>query len=173
MSRISREQIKRSRNLAGYVQRYHTWPTITKQTVAHHQWRVTTLLVEVFGPVRFEVIYYALWHDGGELFAGDTPFQVKVLIPNMREATRAAEDHGLSLIGIKLPELSGLELAQIKIADLLEMHEYGRMEMNLGNSFAEPVMHDTLNLARKVAADNGLNEALNAWIANGYKGGAE
>src|SRR5262245_37227577 len=163
---MMRERVNRSRYLAGQVLRYHTWPVIRRQTVADHQWRVTTLVIDIFGTVRFEVLYYALWHDSGEHFSGDVPFGSKT-IPGMREAMDRAEAHGRELLGIELPELTELEYAQVKIADLIEMYEFGRREVTMGNRFAEPIVIDTLDKARQVAAKHGLTADLNKWMSNG------
>jgi Predicted hydrolases of HD superfamily len=157
------------------VKRYHAWPTTTQQTVAHHSWRVATLLVEIFGMPRAEVLYFALWHDGGELFAGDVPYQVKVSVPGMSEMMDAAERRGLEMLGIQLPELIPMERAQVKIADIMEMHEFGQMEVTMGNQYGKPVMYDTVAHARRIAKEHGLDLALNAWISRSgvHKDGRE
>jgi hypothetical protein len=161
---IHRDQVYGSRLLAGFVKRYHVWPTITTQTVATHCWRVACILVEIFGLPRADVLYYALHHDSGELWAGDVPFTVKSRTPGLREAMNKAEATGLHQLKLKLPQLTELELVQVKISDLLEMHEFGEMEVNLGNQYAMPIMHDTMVAAQKVAADHGLSSVVNSWL---------
>ena len=160
---MNREEMKRSMYLAGSVKRYHAWPTLQTQTVGQHTWRVATLIVEIFGMPRAEVFYYALVHDCGEMFSGDLPFMVKTAVPGLADAMKLAELYGLEQLDIQLPSLSQLEKAQVKIADLLEMHEFGKMEVNLGNHFGAPVMDDTIVEARRVARKNGLEKALDAW----------
>jgi 5'-deoxynucleotidase YfbR-like HD superfamily hydrolase len=163
---ISRERVYSSRFLAGQVTRYHVWPTITQQTVAAHSWRVACIIVEVFGLPRADVLYYALHHDSGELWAGDVPFTVKAKTPGLREAMNCAEDSGRRLLDLRLPELTTWELVQVKIADLLEMHEYGEMEVNLGNQYAEPVRLDTMLAAQKLAAEHCYSDLVNRWLTN-------
>jgi 5'-deoxynucleotidase YfbR-like HD superfamily hydrolase len=150
--------------LAGKVERYHAWPTLQRQTVADHTWRVTTLIIEIFGVPRAEVLVYALYHDCGEMFSGDLPFMVKNSVPGLADAMKMAEAVGLEHLGVKLPALTPMEKAQVKIADLLEMYEFGNMEVLLGNQFGAAVRDDTLIQARKVAVEHSLLTAVDAWF---------
>ena len=162
---MNRDQIRRSAYLAGKVQRYHTHPTLNVQTVADHSWRVATLLVEIFGLPRAEVLYYALMHDAGELYAGDIPFQVKVDNPTLHDAIDVAEIRGLKLLGVELPDLSPVEAAQVKIADILEMYEFGQLEIAMGNQYGIPIVHDTFDLARRIAREHDLINAVDSWAS--------
>jgi len=163
---MDRDRVYTSRFLAGMVQRYHCWPTITNQTVAAHCWRVATIFVEIFGLPRADVLYYALHHDSGELWAGDIAFMVKRRTPGLKAAMDIAEQTGLRNLDLRLPELSELELVQVKIADLLEMHEYGDMEENLGNKYAGPITRDTMAAAQTLAAKHDLSGVVNQWLRN-------
>lgn len=165
---MDRNRIYTSKFLAGAVIRYHVWPTITNQTVAAHCWRVATILIEIFGLPRADVLYYALHHDSGELWSGDVPYTVKNRTPGLKEAMTIAEQTGLRNLDIELPELTPIELVQVKIADLLEMHEYGEYEVNLGNKYAEPVMRDTLSSAQTLAAEHNLSNEVNNWLNPGW-----
>jgi 5'-deoxynucleotidase YfbR-like HD superfamily hydrolase len=151
---VIRQQIMRSRYLAGQVIRYHAFPTLRKPTVAEHCWRVAGIYCEVFGLPRAEVLYYCLHHDSGELWAGDLPFMAKDRIPGLREAMNQAEQKGREELDIKLPELTEEELRHVKICDLLEMHEFGSHEYKMGNQFARPVAQDTLQAAFEIARDD-------------------
>jgi 5'-deoxynucleotidase YfbR-like HD superfamily hydrolase len=161
---MNREQMKRNMYLAGLVRRYHAWPTLQTQTVAAHSWRVAALIIEVFGMPRAEVLAYALWHDCGEMFSGDLPFMVKTAVPGLADAMKRAEAVGLDHLGIKLPAISPLERAQVKIADLLEMYEFGAMEVLLGNQFGAAVRDDTLAEARRIAMEHGIYPPVQTWI---------
>jgi len=162
---ITRDQVYRSRYLAGQVKRYHAWPTITTQTVAAHCWRVVSIYFEIFGPPdKLDIIYWALHHDSGELRSGDPPYLSKGLVPGLREKIKEAEKIGLRDLDIKLPEISKLEEDKIKICDLLEMHEFGEMEFNLGNKYAEAVMRDTMLAAQNLAAELCCSEKVNRWL---------
>jgi 5'-deoxynucleotidase YfbR-like HD superfamily hydrolase len=161
---ISRDRINRSRYLAGCVKRYHTWPTIKTQTVGHHSWRVACIFVEVFGLPRAEVLYFCLHHDSGELFAGDIPFGIKKLVPDLKNAMNIAEGYGLEHLGLKLPKLTEEELTQVKISDLLEMYETGEYELNLGNAYAATIMQDTLHEILFIAKTSCMSDHVNDWL---------
>ena len=133
---ITNEDIQMSRQLAGRVVRWHTWPMIRRPTVAEHQNRVTTLYVEVFGMPRAEVLYYCSVHDMGEQTAGDTPYGAKRRVPELAAAVNQAESMGLLSLGIHLPELSEREFRRFKICDLMEMWEMALVEKNMGNTYA-------------------------------------
>lgn len=161
---MNREQIYRNAYLAGKVKRYHTWSMIQQQTVAEHCWRVATLFVEIFGLPRAEILYYCLHHDSGELWAGDIPFGIKKLVPDLKTTMAYAEETGLIQLGIHLPELTKEELTQVKICDLLEMHETGKHEVTLGNMYAEPIMHDTMNAALTLARESCMSHHVEEWL---------
>jgi 5'-deoxynucleotidase YfbR-like HD superfamily hydrolase len=160
---MNREEMKHSMFLSGCVIRYHGFPTLQTQTVAAHSWRVATLVIEIFGMPRAEVLHYALHHDCGEMFSGDLPYLVKKAIPGLAAAMKAAEAHGLDLLDIHMPELTPLEKVQVKIADLVEMSEFGAMEVRLGNQFGVMVRDDTIVQARQLAIENNLDKELDTW----------
>jgi 5'-deoxynucleotidase YfbR-like HD superfamily hydrolase len=161
---MNREKIYASRHLAGMVKRYSTWPMLRQQTVAEHCWRVACIYVEIFGLPRAEILYYCLHHDSGELWAGDLPFLIKKSDPVLQQAMLKAEATGLRMLDIVLPELSELERAQVKISDLLEMHETGKVEYAMGNKFAEPIVNDTLTAAQKLANEICCSDIVNKWL---------
>lgn len=166
-----REDMMSSRQLAGRVKRYHTWPVHHLQTVGEHSARVATLYVELFGIPRAEVLYYILHHDSGEFSAGDPPFPVKQIFPEYKRGHVAAEKMGLDKLGVELPDLAQFETNRVKVADLAEMHEFGVVEMTMGNKYAEPIVRDTW-VAVHEAADRGLEpdfaQTVRRWMnANG------
>jgi 5'-deoxynucleotidase YfbR-like HD superfamily hydrolase len=161
---MNRDKVYASRALAGRIKRYSTWPMLHQQTVGEHSARVANLFVEIFGMPRPEVLYYCLNHDAGELWAGDLPFGVKQHVPGLKEAMRVAEAIGLKKLDIMLPDLTELECAQVKVCDLLEMFECGIIEMNMGNKYAEPIKHDTMYAAQKIANDHCFSEKVNKWL---------
>jgi 5'-deoxynucleotidase YfbR-like HD superfamily hydrolase len=153
LEKMTRAQMMTSRALAARVKRYHSWPTHHQQTVGEHSARVATIYVEVFGLPRAEVLYRILHHDSGELFAGDPPFPVKQKYPHYKRGHSDAEEEGLRQLSVELPELAEWELWRVKVADLLEMHEFGVVEMDMGNRYAEPIVCDTRQAARTTAHD--------------------
>lgn len=178
---MRREQMMASRQLAGRVTRWHTWPMLRKPSVAEHASRVATLYVELWGMPRAEVLYYCLTHDHGEFTAGDVPFSGKELVEGYREAVNKAEQIGRDRLGVYLPNLREEELHKFKICDLLEMFETGIVEWNMGNRYCGVVVVDCAIAALAVAsrldeknpATSTTELYVKNWVyANGYKGSA-
>lgn len=145
---MRREAVVRSPRLAGRVRRYHTWPTLQDQTNADHTWHVMRIYWQVFGPLSPEVSTHLLWHDGGELAVGDPPFPTKARDPILKERYDLAERAALREIAGEMAArasaaLSPTERLRCKVCDLLEMTEFGVLEMALGNTLAEPIVRDT------------------------------
>ena len=161
---VSRYEIYRSRHLAGCVKRYSTWPMIHEQTVGQHCWRVACIFIEIFGLPRAEVLLYCLHHDSGELYSGDIPFRIKREVEGLKDLMNKAEALGLNQLELTLPVLTKEELIQVKISDLLEMHERGEYEYNLGNAYAEPIIYDTMYDAQKLAKESCMSEHVNRWL---------
>lgn len=144
MNQVTHNGVVRSVAMAGRVARYSTWPTIRPQSVGEHTHRVCLIYLALFGQPRIEVLVYILQHDLGELFAGDAPFYAKRAVPALKEASNVAEDQGLSKLGLVQPDLTPEEWKQFKIADLLEMHEYGQIEFRMGNQYGDIVSRNIM-----------------------------
>lgn len=143
---------------------------LISQSVGEHSARVATIYVEIFGLPRAEVLYYVLHHDSGELHAGDPPFPVKKLIAGYKDACDVAEARGLASLGVELPDLADWELRRVKVADLMEMWETGWHEMRLGNSYARPIVDDTIEAATRVLSEVSASDGIklvNWYRANG------
>lgn len=162
-----------SAQIAGRVNRYHTWPMIRKPTVAEHACRVATLYVELWGLPRAEVLYYCLRHDDGELTAGDTPFYAKRGLPSLKESVDLAESMGRLALGVRLPELTSEERRRFKMADFLEMWECALVEANMGNRYAIIVMRNLHPAIRVLAAEMGVETRVSDWINGNLPEGAE
>ena len=137
------DRINASKALAGRVIRYHGWPVLHRQSVGEHSHRVASIFVELWGIPRSEILYYILHHDSGELWSGDVPFGAKRASPDLKESINKAEEVGLEKLGITLPSLSSEEFIQFKIADILEMFEFGLIERFMGNRLALPIIEKT------------------------------
>jgi len=161
----TREQVHKSRYLAGQVVRWHTWPTLRKPNVAEHQCRVAQIYCEVFGIPRAEVLYYCLHHDMGEQFAGDVPFGGKHRVEGYGEAVNTAEMLGLEQQGITLPELTSVEWSRFKVCDLLEMYEFSLHELTMGNQYASIPMTDTRKIVLQLAEGIDEHENVYNWMA--------
>jgi hypothetical protein len=137
------DKINSSKALANRVIRYHAYPTHHNQSVGEHSNRVLTIFVELWGMPRAEVLFYIANHDKGEFWAGDTPFGAKKDHPLLKEGVNEAEESGLAKLGITLPDLTDDEFIQFKVADILEMFEFGTIERMMGNRLAIPIMEKT------------------------------
>jgi 5'-deoxynucleotidase YfbR-like HD superfamily hydrolase len=139
---------------AGGVERYHTWPTIRKQTVADHTYHVLRIYYEIFGPPSPEVTTYVLFHDSPEVKYGDPPFPAKRDNPELKRVYTALENQYYDeMFGFDHSALvDDEEIRRVKICDLLEMWEFGCVELRMGNQYARPIIERTLDAAMKIGA---------------------
>lgn len=147
-----REDVTGATRLAGLVERYHTWPTLTRQTVGEHTWQVMRIYHEIFGPMSPAVSSHILWHDAPEVTTGDPPFPIKARNPELKRVYDRLDGEWTRRHVGHLPTIGDEERGRIKICDNLEMWEHGLHEMALGNTYAEPIVTDTLAAAREIAA---------------------
>lgn len=163
------DRMMSSRRLALSVKRYHTWPTIQQQTVADHTCQVMRVYVEIFGPPSQDVFLYMLWHDISEMHTGDIPFQAKRLYPALKKVVDEI-DHSVRAVmdqdgaGGFVYRVSDEEVKLAKVCDLLEMWEFGRQEMSLGNKMAEPIVTRTAWAASALAEELGVTDKINRWM---------
>lgn len=134
---ITSDDILRSGQLAGRVQRWHTWPMLRRPLNGEHCARVGIIYVELWGMPRAEVLYHCLTHDHGELAAGDTPYGAKRRVPELAEAVNRAEMMGRTTLGVLPTNLTQVEYDRFKVCDLGEMWETACVEFHMGNRFAE------------------------------------
>ncbi len=150
------EDITESPRLGGCVVRYHTWPTLTQQTVADHTFHVLRIFMEMFGVdrLRSAVTVSIILHDITEVSTGDPPFPVKAVNGTLGDIYRELEADALRRMypGLRSPSITSEEKKMIKIADLVEMAEFGTHEQHLGNSYAAPIVERTRAMALTVAA---------------------
>jgi hypothetical protein len=139
---MKRAQILSNARFAGSVLRYHTWPTIQRQTVADHTWHVLRIWFQIWGPLSPAVSSHLLWHDAGELVLGDLPFPVKGNNPRLKHECEVVEEKAVTDMGGAPNGLLGYNKVRAKACDLVEMWEFGWMEAQLGNRFAQPIMAD-------------------------------
>jgi hypothetical protein len=136
--------------LAGTVERYHTWPTIRRQTVAEHTWQLLRVYTCLFGPPDQETFLYIMFHDSGEIITGDPPYPVKRNNPELRRRFQEVEDKAKTsqsaFWGFNIP-LECKMAKHAKIAELIEMAEEGMVETTLGSRFGWTVAVRTLDAA--------------------------
>jgi 5'-deoxynucleotidase YfbR-like HD superfamily hydrolase len=149
---------------AGMVKRYHAWPTIQTQTVADHTFHVIRIHNRLFGAPSPNLLHHMIYHDLGELTAGDTPFPAKRVVEGLREPMERAEAWGLEQQGVTLPTLTDEEHTQFKIADLLEMWEFAVVEVQLGNALASPIRLNILHYLREMELNNEYQTAIGNYI---------
>lgn len=141
---------------AGQVKRYHTWPTIQQQSVAEHTFHVQRIYTSITTP-QLATLLYIQQHDLGEIAAGDPPYPVKAQNPGLKKEITEIEDLALKSMSVAwrmpLANPDGYQIALAKIADLIEMAEFGLDEVALGSLFGWPVVVDTLTDVRKRLAD--------------------
>lgn len=160
---VRRDDVHADRQIANRVERYHTWPTLHRQTTGEHANRVLQIYVEIFGLPRAEVLYYASIHDAGEQYASDVQYGAKRDVPGLRDAINEAEQRGYEKLGIKPPQLTDEEFARVKIADLLEMWEFAKAELRMGNNYAQPVL-EAGQAAIALATENFVDPAVYDWM---------
>lgn len=140
---IARDLVMQSSRVAGGVRRWHTWPVLQPQTNADHTWNCLRIYLQTFKSISPAVTKYVMFHDCGELRTGDLPFPVKMNNPELKRIIDAEESVSLAGMGVTLPVLALAEKLRVRYCDLMDMHEYGLMEMCLGNQFAKPIVEDT------------------------------
>lgn len=142
---IQNEDILTSPRMGGSVQRYHTWPTIQRQTVADHTFHVLRIYWHLFGEVSPEACAYLIFHDVPEVVVGDPPHPIKLHNPPLKYIYDGLEDAALEdMIGEELAmrvvgEVTDLERVRMKMCDLLEMAEFAAVETMMGNRAAAPI----------------------------------
>ena len=142
-----REQITNSSRLSASVKRYHTWPTLTQQTVAEHSYHVMRIFVEYMTKdfiFSGEIAKCILFHDIGEMATGDIPFPVKSNNPELKVILDRLEENHRHTLDLPEVRLSQDTVTAIKICDLLEMAEFGLHELRLGNQYAKPIIENTI-----------------------------
>ena len=139
---FTREQILTNARWAGLVVRYHTWPTHQTQDIGSHTWQLFRIYFMIFGPLPPLVSTYLIWHDAGELSIGDLPFPGKSLSPRLKKLCDTVEDLAVVKMGGKVIKLSPLEKLRTKCVDLIDMLEFGLVEIQMGNKLAQPIVDD-------------------------------
>ena len=151
---VERQDVMRSQYMAGRVRRYHTWPTLHQETVDEHSMGVLRIYRQIFGLSTISVVQYVMDHDLPELHVGDTPFPAKRKYPKLKEALDEAEEAARKELGLPTSYyLSDAEKRRIKVCDLLQMWQFGRAEMRMGNAYALPIVADTATAALETAPE--------------------
>ena len=144
------EDVYASERVSGNIVRYHTWPTIQRQTNADHTLHVLRIfmIITTGADSNFHwptLLPSIIYHDFGENGVGDIPYPAKKDNPSLKMACDISEEISLNRQGICLVPLDPVMKTMVKIADLLEMAEFAVHEIRMGNTFAHPVRDRTLS----------------------------
>ena len=145
------------------VKRYHTWDVIHQQTSGEHSAQVWRILKAIWPDAPAHVLEHAMTHDIGEKVAGDPPYPVKASDPELKARLDALEEAGH--LQMCLPwhfpppvKLAPLEQTIFKLAEYIEMWEYGLDELTLGNRGARLVCDRMMNAIEKKLEELGWDE---------------
>jgi hypothetical protein len=120
------------------VRRYHVWPVHHQQTVGEHSAQVWRIVRAIWPNAPNALLDHCLTHDIGELISGDLPYPTKANNKVLREEIEKIElsTHQAMTEKWGLPppsQLTEFERTVFKLAEFLEMWEYGLNEVLLGN----------------------------------------
>lgn len=138
---------------AGNVLRYHTWPTIQKQTVADHTFHVLRIYHEVWpNDIDQDVMSHILYHDMSEIATGDIPFPVKKKNSDLKKIMDRLEAEQAEAMGWDTGhEFDDKIRIRIKLCDLCEMYEFAVHERRLGNTLAREVQENVSRAIHEIA----------------------
>lgn len=141
---MRRPHVRDDPRLAACVSRYHTWPSIRTQSVGEHSYQIQRILLAIWPLCPREILVHAIVHDLGEVGSGDAPYPVKKDNPVLkREMDRIEHETVLSMCipwGVPPPTPLHARWQDIfKLAEFIEMYEWGMQELMMGNQFARIV----------------------------------
>lgn len=123
----------------GLVERFHTWPRIQHQNTGEHSWQAMRIYYMIWGPLPPQVSTYFIWHDAGEVRAGDIPYHTKKSDPHVEavlESIEADTVQGMGGPSNIYGELTSTELTRCKFCDMMDIVEWSIVELAFGNRFA-------------------------------------
>lgn len=143
------------------VTRYHTWPRLREQSVGEHSMQVMRILLAIWPDCSRELLMHCLVHDIGETVSGDPPYPVKRDNPVLKaECDRIERSAHLSMCipwGLPAPQaLTEVERAVFKLAEFIEMWEWGLHEIRLGNDYAVLVRDRCREAMDRILSSGGM-----------------
>lgn len=113
----------------GKVVRYHANPhlSVYGQTVADHAWGCAMLIHMLHPNPTKELLATALLHDAGERWAGDLPYPVKVIAPEMAERHSFVEKALAGQNGVPEYHITKRDAKWLKFVDRLEAFLFVKM----------------------------------------------
>lgn len=117
---------------ASRVKRWHTQQTIKEQNLAHHQWGVALIIMEIL-PGSYNALRAALTHDLAESVTGDIPYFAKRSFPMLgKEADK--EERKFNIRHDIHTYLTEEEQACLRWADMAEAFLFACEEVDMGNT---------------------------------------
>lgn len=114
---------------SGWVSRYHQTPELAGlQNNAEHQWRVVALLYRYCKVLTPTLVYEALFHDAGEIIAGDVSGVSKARFPQIGYALKPIEASARERMGVKTRNLTVVQAGWLQWADIAECVSFMRMK---------------------------------------------
>jgi len=150
--------IRDDARLAGEVIRYHTWPHTRQQSVGEHSWQVCRILMSIApAPYWVKLLPHTVTHDIGEIGTGDVPYPVKANNPELGRLFDELEHETVEELcdkwGLPSPvTLTPQERWVFKLAEFIEMWEWGLEELQRGNQFARKVADRCREVISKMLA---------------------
>lgn len=144
---------------AARVQRYHTAPTIYRQSVGEHTFGAIAILLEVWdGDEGLDRLIHALMqHDTPEVVTGDAPAPAKRMYSELEHGLRVAEAGVAADYDLPLYDgLSDEELKLLKFCDRLELVIFCIEEFDMGNRHAATMARNMMK-AMKDAGYQDIN----------------
>ncbi len=142
---------------AGCVERYHTWPKVRQQSVGEHTWQLIRILLAIYPAAPRKLLIEAMFHDVGERVSGDAPYPLKTNNTVIKREMDAVEDSArLSMTrwGVRARlRIGDRQRAAMKLAEFIEMAEWGWDELALGNQNARVVMERCLIAAQQYTSN--------------------
>lgn len=134
--------------MAGLVHRYHCWP-VRQQTVAEHSWQICRILLSITTEdIANILIPHAIIHDIGEVAVGDLPFPLKKNNPELDllfSKIEASSIHTLmekwGIPPVIIHTWDGHLRWVFKVAEYIEMMEFGMEELVRGNEFGRRIFY--------------------------------
>ena len=139
-----------------FIQRYSITPRICNETVAEHSFFVATYVMELYKDYKFDLnkaVQMALIHDFAESYIGDITLSTKTMCPELVKAVASAERDVMYQnfpsfiydLYMEYEQRTSVESLIVKLADTLQVRQYARNEIELGNT--SPTMWNIFNRA--------------------------
>jgi hypothetical protein len=131
--------------------RFHTWARHRDQSTGEHSMQVMRILLAIWPSAPRSLLVHCLRHDAGESTSGDPPYPIKVLNPDMKQACDRIESETVKLMETtwmfpsEEHQMTPLEKLVFKLAEFIEMWEWGLLELEMGNRTAQAVINNCVN----------------------------